>query len=57
MPAIIVLGAVAAADRPVAPGVKAPFAVNRLDGGRGWDGMRVLSSCEDEADDSFAESG
>lgn len=57
MPEIMLVGAEGGADSPVAPGVKAaPFVVNIFEVGRGWDGINVLSSCDD-ADDSFADSG
>lgn len=57
MPVIMLFGAVAAADRPVGPGVSDPLVVSSVAGGRVWDGMSVASSCDDDAEDSLADSG
>lgn len=55
---IMLVGAVGGADKPGAPGVSTPFAVSMLlDVGRLCDGINVLSSCDDAAEDSLAESG
>lgn len=55
---MMLVGAVAGAVKPGAPGVSTPFAVSMLLGvGRVCDGINVLSSCEDAAEDSLAESG
>jgi hypothetical protein len=55
---MMLVGAAAGADKPGAPGVSTPFAVSMLlDVGRVCDGINVLSSCEEAAEDSLAESG
>lgn len=64
MPPIMLFGAdePPAADIPVAPGVNEPLFAERI---FAWDsvfcevgaGMRVLSRCVEEAEDSLAESG
>lgn len=55
---MMLVGAVVGAVKPGAPGVSTPFAVSMLLGvGRVCDGINVLSSCEDAAEDSLAESG
>ena len=53
----MLLGADDGAERPVAPGVSAPFVLSTLGVWRPCDGIRVLSRCVDDAEDSFAESG
>lgn len=59
LPPIMLLGADdAAADMPVAPGVRDPlFAESMFDVVSVLDGISVLSRCVEEAEDSLAESG
>lgn len=53
----IILAAEGAAERPVAPGVNVPLLLSMLGLERVLDGMRVLSRCVEDAEDSLAESG
>lgn len=56
---MMLVGAVGGAVKPGAPGVSTPFAAVSmlLDVGRLSDGINVLSSCDEAAEDSLAESG
>jgi hypothetical protein len=51
------LGAEEGAERPVAPGVRAPLVESMLEAPRLCDGIKVLSRWVDEAEESFAGSG